>query len=205
MLNREAIENQLETLTRSRDELRPPGKLDKRLSSLVVTDRIDRHGNYLHVDPIAEDLLGFPPDYYANEVDWVRFNHAFDIDRVSVLWESALRGRPCRGVEYRTDHSAGYWVWLEDSFVPILEDRRGQALVVEGRWHDITPRKRCQIEFLIEQLELSLRALKSPPRSGSSIILRFPRLEPDARRRISDHRGRSGSGSGVPSQKGWPK
>ncbi len=82
------------------------------------------------------------------------------------------------GVEYRTDHADGYWVWLEDSFTPILTERSGRALVVEGRWRDATPRKRRELEFLIAQLESTYRTLKSPPLSGRKALLRFPAFRP---------------------------
>ena len=77
-----------------------------------------------------------------------------------MLWGLAMKGRPTYGIEYRDQHSDDYWLWLQDSFVPILTDHRGRALVIEGRYSDITPRKRCELEFLIRELEHSLRQLK---------------------------------------------
>ncbi len=173
MLDRADLESRIESLSRSLDDLRPPGAVDRRLAPLVVIDRIDHLGRYLYVDRIAEDLLGFPPEYYETEIDWVRYNHRLDIERVAVLWDAALRGRRIRGIEYRTDHVDGHWVWLEDSFTPILSDRSGRSLVIEGRWRDITPRKRREIEFLLEGLEDSLRMLKSAPVSGRTVVLRY--------------------------------
>ena len=178
MLDRDALERQIEEHSRMLDELRPPGSRDKRLAPIVATDRIDFHGRYIFIDDRAEDLLGYPPTYYESEYDWIRWNHTLDIGRTARLWQAALKGRAVIGVEYRTDHADGYWVWLEDSFTPILTDRSGRALVVEGRWRDATPRKRREIEFLIAQLESAYRTLKSPPLSGRTALLRFPVFPP---------------------------
>ena len=180
MMDRDALERQIEEHNRSLGELRPPGPRDKRLAPIVATDRIDLHGRYLFMDDRAEDLLGYPPAYYDDEYDWIRWNHTLDIGRTARRWQAALEGRAVLGVEYRTDHADGYWVWLEDSFTPILTDRGGRALVVEGRWRDATPRKRREIEFLIAQLESTYRTLKSPPLSGRTALLRFPAFPPGA-------------------------
>jgi PAS domain S-box-containing protein len=177
MLDRVAVENRLELLHRTLGELRPPRRWEKRLSPIVVADRIDHLGYYLDIDPAAQDLLGYPPSYYETEQDWVQFNHTLDLGRTALLWERALSGQPCHGVEYRSQHADGYWVWLEDSFVPILTDPRGRGLVIEGHWRDITPRKRLEIEFLIRQLELSLRTLRTGPRPERGAVLRFPRRD----------------------------
>ena len=178
MLDRDALERQIADLQRTLDELRPPGPHERRLAPLIATDRIDRHGRYLFIDDCAEDLLGYPPAYYEHEFDWVRSNHTLDIGRTARLWQAALSGRVSRGVEYRTEHISGHWVWLEDSFTPILTDSSGRALVVEGRWRDVTPRKRREIEFLIAQFESTCRTLKSPPLSGRTAVLRFPAFRP---------------------------
>ncbi|MCZ6695561.1 MAG: PAS domain-containing protein [Acidobacteria bacterium] len=178
MLDRNALERQTADLHRTLDELRPLGPHERRLGSLIATDRIDYHGRYLFIDDCAEGILGYPPAYYEHEYDWVRLNHTFDIGRTARLWQAALSGHVSRGVEYRTGHISGHWVWLEDSFTPILTDSSGRALVIEGRWRDVTPRKRRETEFLIAQLESTYRTLKSPPLSGRTMVLRFPAFRP---------------------------
>ena len=60
----EAVRGKVDQLHRALSELRPARRREQLLSSMVVTDRIDRCGTYLHIDPRAEDLLGFPASYY---------------------------------------------------------------------------------------------------------------------------------------------
>jgi PAS domain S-box-containing protein len=170
-----AIEKQIELLERMRGEIRPPGRSEARLSVLQVRDRIDRWGNYLHIDPEAEDILGYPPAHYNSEVGWLRFNHPDDVWRTVLLWGRALAGEMVRGVEYRTFNIEGQWVWLEDSFRPLLFDARRRALVIEGCWRDITRRKRREIEFLLRHWEASL----NPGRAARhGVLLRFPSAPP---------------------------
>jgi len=173
-VDRDVIERKLDQLHEGLSALRPASAREKYLSSLLVVDRIDRWGNYLHIDPEAEEVLGFKATYYATESDWVVFNHPEDIWRTDILWQRALTGFPVRAVEYRTDDSDGYWVWLEDSFRPVEADPHGRVTVVEGCWRDITPRKRREIEFLIRQFELALRLGKLPERSLRHALIQFP-------------------------------
>jgi PAS domain S-box-containing protein len=168
---RRDIEEQIERLERIRGEMRPAGRGEARLSALRVRDRIDRWGHYLHIDPEAEDILGFPPSHYEHEVGWLRFNHPDDLWRTVVLWERALAGEFVPSVEYRTFNTEGKWVWLEDSFRPMALDARGQALVVEGCWSDITRRKRREIEFLLRHWEACLCPGQAARRG---VLLRFP-------------------------------
>lgn len=140
----------------------------------MVTDRIDRFGRYHHIDPECGEILGYPQEHYAHEVGWVRFNHLEDRWRTAVLWQKALTGRPCPVFEYRTFNSDRQWVWLQDSLRPILFDRDGHALVVEGRWRDITPRKRREAEFLLRQWETLWRAARPRPRGNGAIVIPFP-------------------------------
>ncbi len=171
----EAVRGKVDQLHRALSELRPARRREQLLSSMVVTDRIDRCGIYLHIDPRAEDILGFPASYYyENEVDWLQTNHPLDFKRISRLWYRSLSGDPCRSVEYRTDNHDGQWVWLEDSFHPLLLDARGRALVIEGRWRDITPRKRREVEFLITSLESLIRRERPAPLPGQGLVVRFP-------------------------------
>jgi PAS domain-containing protein len=183
LISRESLEHKLEELDRSLSELRPPGPADKILCSTVATDRIHHRGEYLYVDPRAEDILGFPLSYYyegegatdALQLGWTNILHERDRSRIDAIWQLALAGQPCAPVEYRTDNGDGYFVWLMDWFRPILADDRGHALVMEGCWLDITPRKRRETEFLIKQVELALHRLKPAPRPGYGVVLSFPR------------------------------
>jgi PAS domain S-box-containing protein len=170
---RKEIEEQIERLERMRAEMRPPGRHEARLAVLRVRDRIDRWGNYLHIDSEAEDILGFPLAHYASEVGWLRFNHPDDVWRTALLWGRALAGEAVRAVEYRTFNTEGKWVWLEDSFRPLVLDAQGRSLVIEGCWRDITRRKRREIEFLLYHWE----ACRSPGRAARrGVVLRFPSI-----------------------------
>lgn len=174
-VDRRAVEQQIERLERMRGEMRPPGRAEARLAVLRVYDRIDRWGHYLHIDPEAEDILGFPPSYYDSEVGWLRFNHPDDVWRTVLLWGRALAGETVPAVEYRTFNTEGKWVWLEDSFRPLLVDARRQAVVIEGCWRDITRRKRCEIEFLLRHWEACLSPARAARRGA---LLRFPSVPP---------------------------
>jgi PAS domain S-box-containing protein len=174
MLERADVERRIEELQRSLDELRPSRPGDRRRGSIVVTDLIDRCGHYLYVDPGAEDLLGFPPRYYETEVDWLAFNHRDDRDRIRVLWRQALNGRFCPLAEYRTDNADGDWVWLEDSFRPRLIGHDGRVVVLEGRWRDITSRKRQETEDRLRELERYLHGAACATRHRFGMLLPFP-------------------------------
>jgi PAS domain-containing protein len=175
LLERNEIESEIERLSRLLGELRPQCRAEARLSSLVVTDRIDRYGRYHHIDPWCEAVLGFPPERVARDVGWIRFNHPDDVWRTTILWEKALAGQTIPIFEYRTDNSLGQWVWLEDSLRPLQFDRAGQALLVEGRWRDVTPRKRRELEFLIRQWESILRGhTRSLTGPGATVIPFLP-------------------------------
>lgn len=173
-LERSEIEHQIERLHRLLAELRPARRAEARRASLVVTDRIDLWGRYHYIDPEAEDVLGYPPSHYQTEIGWVRFNHPEDRWRTAILWEKALAGQPCPVMEYRTHNTEGHWVWLQDSLRPVVFDLRGHALVVEGRWRDITPSKRRQAEFLLRQWEWLLKQGAPAPRPTFGRIVRFP-------------------------------
>ena len=173
MLDRADLDRRIEALQRTLDELRPPRASDRHLGSIVVTDLIDRCGHYLYIDPWAEELLGFPPRYYEAELDWLAFNHHDDQDHTRALWRQALGGRFCPVVYYRTDDSNGAWVWLEDSFRPRLADHRGRVVVLEGRWRDVTPRKRLEIEARIRELERFVGSAPSAARHRFGLILPF--------------------------------
>jgi PAS domain S-box-containing protein len=169
--SRQEVEWQLERLERMRCEMRPPSRAEARLGRLQVCDRIDRWGNYWHIDPEAEEILGFPSSHYDTEVGWLRFNHPDDVWRTVRLWERALAGEAVSAVEYRTFNIEGKWVWLEDSFRPLILDSRRQALIIEGCWRDITRRKRCEVEFLLRHWEACL----GPPRAACrGLVVRFP-------------------------------
>jgi PAS domain S-box-containing protein len=173
-LERHEIERQIEKLNRMLAQLRPASRAEARRASLVVTDRIDLWGRYHHIDPQAEDILGYPQSHYRTEVGWVRFNHPEDRWRTAILWEKALAGAPCPLMEYRTHNTEGQWVWLQDSLRPVVFDLRGHALVVEGRWRDITPSKRRQAEFLLRQWEWLLKQDTPVRRPQRCQIVPFP-------------------------------
>lgn len=181
-MDRKAIELELEQLHQALSELRPPSASEVRLKSIIVTDRIDCLNRYLHIDPEAEDLLGYTPSqYYGGEIaheeqeyGWVANNHLEDVWRTEILWQRVLAGHRVPSVEYRSVNTDGDWVWLEDSFTPFEIDSRGRTTIVEGRWRDITPRKRREIEFLIRQFEQMLREDGKPPSSRCATIIPFP-------------------------------
>jgi len=175
LLVSQEIETEIERLGRLLAELRPPARKEARLANIVVTDRIDRFGRYHHIDPWCEEVLGFPPEREAGNVGWIRFNHPDDMWRTAILWQRALAGQIVPVFEYRTNNSRGEWVWLEDSLRPLSFDRVGHAVLVEGRWRDITPRKRRELEFLIRQWEALLcRGGDSRARPGAVVIPFIP-------------------------------
>ncbi len=157
MLQPSEIEKEIEHLQTSLDELRPPRPAESWLGALEVVDRIDRFGRYHYIGPGAERILGFPRAHYESEIGWVRFNHPEDVWRTAILWQKALAGSPCTSFEYRTNDVEGRWVWLQDSLRPLEIDSQGHAVLVEGRWRDITMRKRREAEFLLRQWESVLR------------------------------------------------
>lgn len=180
-MNRQAIEFKLDHLHQALSELRPPGAVEERFKSIVVTDRIDCWDRYLYIGPEAEDLLGYSPSqYYEGEIaddeqecGWVANNHPEDVWRTEILWQRVLAGHRVPPVEYRSENTDGKWVWLEDTFTPFEIDSQGRSLIVEGRWRDITPRKRREIEFLIRQFEEMLSEGGRPASSRSATIIPF--------------------------------
>ncbi|MFQ5876707.1 MAG: PAS domain-containing protein [Acidobacteriota bacterium] len=194
-VRREILEDALEKLHRSLSELRPRSPDDVRRSSIIVAERMDRWGNFLYLDPRCEEVLGNPPACYEAEPDWTQWIHPKDLGRLHTHWVWGLNGRPCRRVEYRFEHADGRWLWIEESFRPILADARGQTLVFDARWHDVTPRKRREQELLIAELERSLRAIRAGPRPG--VVIPFPPLPALQRRRnAAAHRSRGAAGAG---------
>jgi PAS domain S-box-containing protein len=190
VLERHEIERRIEGMHVRLDELRRPSRSEARLASLAITDRIDRWGRYLYIDPQAEAILGYPQTSYMKDIGWVHYNHPEDQWRTAILWQRALAGVPCRRVEYRTQNARGQWVWLEDSFTPIRFDSMGHALVVEGCWRDITQRKRREGEFIIMLWEMLLEGKRPAPlmpRAGRPVckVVPFPASIRAGRRRGS--------------------
>jgi PAS domain S-box-containing protein len=104
-------------------------------------------GVNLYTSPQVEQMLGYPPEAWKDNLLWEQILHPDDRDWVL---ERTLEEQPrLHGVsklEYRVLRADGSTAWLEDTSTYVL-DEDGRPLYVQGFWIDITDRKRAEEEL----------------------------------------------------------
>jgi PAS domain S-box-containing protein len=104
-------------------------------------------GVNLYTSPQVEEMLGYPPEAWKDNVLWERILHPDDRDWVLARTiEEQPRLHGVSKLEYRVIRADGSTAWLEDTSTYVL-DEDGQPLYVQGFWIDITERKRAEDEL----------------------------------------------------------
>ncbi|OGN83240.1 MAG: hypothetical protein A2X23_02750 [Chloroflexi bacterium GWC2_73_18] len=139
-----ALRAQAESETRYRT-------LVERLPGVVYLDRADETSSSLYVSPHVEELLGYPPQAFADEPALgLRLLHPDDRDRVrAVIAEGRRTGEPFTD-EYRVVHRDGHAVWVRDDAV-VVRDEAGRPQYAFGVLLDISERKRLEEQLLQAQ------------------------------------------------------
>lgn len=108
----------------------------------------------LYINPVIEKLVGFSPqDFYNEPRLFLRAVYPGDRHFFQARFFSAQINWP---VEMRLVRRDGTLLWTEQYFERIL-DSDGQVVAVEGMAHDVTERKRIQLELLDTHAQLELR------------------------------------------------
>ena len=78
-------------------------------------------------------------------------------------------------VEYRFQHRAGHYIWIQDTF-KVVYDEAGHPLELVGSWADISEPKRAEVEleetkrYLTRLLDSSIDSIISTDREGNVVL-----------------------------------
>ena len=113
---------------------------------------------YSYVNPAYLAITGFSEArLYGGGNPWVQGIHPADRDRVDILMQQELQGRPGE-TEYRFQRPDGTWRWLRSQSFPIQDDS-GMVVRIVGTVADISDRK--QAEISLQRNNTLLRAISA--------------------------------------------
>ncbi len=96
---------------------------------------------FLFVSQHAEELLGFPTDFWTNNPSfWADRIHPSDRDRVTQCYRRAVEQRQATACEFRALAADGRVVWLRES-VRVATDGEGRPVMLAGVSVDVTERR----------------------------------------------------------------
>jgi PAS domain S-box-containing protein len=111
-------------------------------------------GEALYVSPQVQDLFGYPPEAWTDNLLWERILHPDDRDWVLADSLEEQRTMVSTTMEYRVIHADGHTVWVRDASTYVRDDD-GEALYVQGFWTDITERKQLEEALRVREAELA--------------------------------------------------
>ncbi|GAB7386709.1 PAS domain S-box protein [Bacillaceae bacterium] len=116
-----------------------------RLIAENMTDLIgvlDRNGIVQYASPSHEAVLGFPPEAYEGCSAFARV-HPEDVTRIKKKYAELIAKKIPFRAEFRHQHKNGYWVTVEASGMPVIDQEgKVESVVVVAR--DITERKQTE-------------------------------------------------------------
>ena len=119
--------------------------LVEQLPAVVYAEEASPPHRKVYVSPVAERLLGWPPE--ALQVDRVTWYERFVLeeDRAWALHEEERTDRSGESfrVEYRFRTGDGRTIWLRDEAI-LVRDSRGQPWIWHGLLTDVTQQKRLE-------------------------------------------------------------
>ncbi len=147
-----------EELEAARAELaRYAGTLEQRLQSVLgsVPDVVFSVSAALtelyYISPACKRVLGFTPEEFAADRSrWRTAIHPEDRLRVIAVYEGAAKAARQATAEYRVQHPDGSLRWIQETIVPIA-DERGAVARLDGIARDITEQRRLQEQVRLAQ------------------------------------------------------
>ncbi|MBZ5607014.1 MAG: response regulator [Acidobacteriia bacterium] len=96
---------------------------------------------FLFVSQHAEELLGFPADFWINNPSfWADRVHPADRERVTRFYQRAIEQRQANACEFRAMAADGRVVWLRET-VRVAMDSEGRPVLLAGISVDVTERR----------------------------------------------------------------
>ncbi|HET7927976.1 MAG TPA: PAS domain-containing protein, partial [Actinomycetota bacterium] len=108
------------------------------------------------ISPQVEEMLGYPPNEFADPLLWSRLVHTDDLQRVRAEWATCQRDQGAFRSEYRMRTRDGRELWVRDEAVPVRRADDGHAFY-QGVMFDITERKVA--EQRLQKAEANYRTL----------------------------------------------
>ena len=147
-----------EELEAAKAELaRYAGTLEQRLQSVLesVPDVVFSVSADLtelyYMSPACTGVLGFTPEEFAADPGlWRTLIHPDDRLRVIVLYEDVAKTARQANAEYRIQHRDGSVRWIDETIVPIT-DERGVVARLDGVARDVTEQRRLQEQLRLAQ------------------------------------------------------
>lgn len=124
--------------------------LIERLPGAIFLDAPDNPENNLYISPKIEDIFGYTPQEWNDEISWSSSIHPEDRDRILAESERTDKtGEPFRE-EYRFRKKDGRYIWIREE-TSLVKDEHGVPLFWQGFLTDISHQK--QVENAIKQGE----------------------------------------------------
>jgi len=101
-------------------------------------------GMIVYVSPSNERITGYPSFEFVGQ-RYMKYVHPDDAAILEEKFESLKNGAESDTIEYRILHQQGYFLWLEESTTPIIEEGEIRQFVSIAR--DITERMRYREEL----------------------------------------------------------
>jgi adenylate cyclase len=110
---------------------------------IMYTNQVTGNYRCTFVSRNVEPIMGFSEWEMVEDPDfWVKRLHPDDTARVFEHM-TPLVEQGGGTIEYRFRHRDGHYVWIQDTF-KVVRDDRGQPLELVGSWADITHRKQVE-------------------------------------------------------------
>ena len=124
--------------------------LVEHLPGAVFLDAPDDPEKSLYISPKIEDIFGYAPQEWNNEIPWSSYIHPDDRDRVMTESQRTdVTGELFRA-EYRFRKKDGQYIWVREE-TSLVKDEHGTPLFWQGFLTDISYQK--QVENAIKQNE----------------------------------------------------
>jgi len=151
--------NRLDQEARAKDLMMSSHLESLPLMTYIEYEDEDEEAGYseAYVSPQVEQILGYTPDEYLNELsdeEWRGSIHLDDRALVDDAMEKALRADELSEIEFRFRRKDGKWIWVRDEWSR-GETTEGMRPYVHGVMMDITARKEAEVqrEFQAKLLE----------------------------------------------------
>ncbi len=128
--------------------------LVERLPGAVFLDAPDNPENILYVSPKIEDIFGYPPQEWIDEIFWSGSIHPEDCDRTLAESEKTDKTGKYFREEYRFRKKDGQYIWIREE-ASLIKDEHGVPLFWQGFLTDISYQK--QVESAISKAKNNLR------------------------------------------------
>ncbi len=142
--------------------------LVERLPGAVFLDAPDNPENNLYVSPKIEDIVGYTPQEWIDEVFWSGSIHPEDRDRILAESEKTDRTGEHFREEYRFRKKDGQYIWIREE-ASLIKDEHGVPLFWQGFLTDISYQK--QVESAIKQSEEQFKKIFQANPIASCIAL----------------------------------